>query len=217
MPEWLWSVISMNLVAHLRIRQLSDRDLAAAAGVCARGMRDNPIHVQAFGADPLRRQRRLARFFAAVVPLVQRKGTLMGAYDGGVLIAVLGLLPPGACRPTRRDILRLLPSLLTSNSPAGLLRVRRWLSAWARNDPPEHHWHLGPLAVDVAHHGQGVGTRLMLQCNIHIDALGAAAYLETDKSINVIFYERFGFSTMATVSVLGVSNWLMKRPARSLI
>jgi len=37
------------------------------------------------------------------------------------------------------------------------------------------------------------------------------AYLETDKSENVHFYQRFGFSVIAEGKVLGVTNWFMLR------
>jgi hypothetical protein len=47
-----------------------------------------------------------------------------------------------------------------------------------------------------------------------MDAAGEAAYLETDKEINVHFYERFGFRTTAEESVLGTPNWFMTRRAR---
>lgn len=171
-------------------------------------MRDNPIHMQAFGADARRRERRLNRFFSGLVPYIHRKGKFMGAYTDGVPIGVLGMLPPGACRPTRADLLRLLPSLLMSNSPAGVLRVRRWLGTWAGIDPDEPHWHLGPLAVDPAHQGRGAGSRLMVHACT--EASGAAMYLETDRPANVSFYERFGFRTTATLTVLGASNWLMR-------
>jgi hypothetical protein len=47
-----------------------------------------------------------------------------------------------------------------------------------------------------------------------MDAVGEAAYLETDKPENVRFYERFGFEVVGEEEVLGVPNWFMIRPAR---
>lgn len=196
----------------LEIRELSRQEIRLAAGILARGMRDNPIHVKAFGADPQQRERRLTRFFAKVVPLIQAKGTVLGAYGDSILIAILGMVPPGLCRPTPVEVLRLLPSLLMSNSPAGILLVRRWLDAWGRHDPEESHWHLGPLAVDAALQGKGVGSLLMSECCNRMDALGAVSYLETDKAVNVAFYKKFGFSVMKKESILGVPNWFMRRP-----
>jgi ribosomal protein S18 acetylase RimI-like enzyme len=162
-------------------------------------MRDNPLHVRVFGPDPQRRLRRLQRFFSGLLPYVQRKGLLLGAHEGENLIAVCGLLPP----------------LLASNSPLGLFRLRHWLNAWARNDLREPHWHLGPMAVDPPWQGRRVGNRMLAAClahtDTHRDASGAVAYLETDRSVNVAFYEGFGFQTVTQITVLGVPNWLMRR------
>jgi hypothetical protein len=48
-----------------------------------------------------------------------------------------------------------------------------------------------------------------------MDGRGATSYLETDKAINVRFYQKFGFQIVAQEQVLGTTNWFMKRPARN--
>jgi ribosomal protein S18 acetylase RimI-like enzyme len=47
-----------------------------------------------------------------------------------------------------------------------------------------------------------------------MDEAWEAAYLETDKEINVRFYEKFGFEVTGEDEVLGVCNWYMFRRAR---
>ena len=47
-----------------------------------------------------------------------------------------------------------------------------------------------------------------------LDAAGVAGYLETDKDVNVPFYERFGYEVVGEGDVIGVPNWYMLRPAR---
>lgn len=47
-----------------------------------------------------------------------------------------------------------------------------------------------------------------------MDAAGLVASLETDKAINVRFYERFGFETASEQLVLGSPNWFMLRAPR---
>ncbi|EAR23626.1 GNAT family N-acetyltransferase [Nitrococcus mobilis] len=196
---------------RIDIRPLSKGDLVMAAGICAQAMSDNPIHLQVFRGAQARRQRRLKRFFTGLLPYILRKDGLLGAYADGTLIGVLGRLPPGRCKPTWRDLLSLLPALLTSNSPAGTLRTVIWLNTWLRHDPPTPHWHLGPLAVDPGWQNQGVGTQLMeYACT---EAAGTCLYLETDKLANVRFYQGFGFCVLATPSILVTPSWLMVRTA----
>ncbi len=196
----------------VEITQLaSGEQRAAAADVLADAMRDNPLHVQAFGADPTRRRRRLRRFIDPLVRHIQSHGTLLGAYSQGELIGVLGMMKPGCCRPSWLAALRFAGVIVTSNPPLGAWRIARWLAAWARNDPSESHLHIGPLAVVPACRRQGVGRRMMMHCCRHVDALAAAAWLETDLAINASFYETLGFATIRHEPVLGVPNWFMRR------
>ncbi len=193
------------------IQPLSRRDLMPAAVLCALAMNDNPIHIKVFGDRPTLREHRLRRFFPGLLAYVQRKGALYGAFDNETLIAVLGMLPPNGCKPSPGDYLQLMPSLLTSNNPAGTLRLAIWLGTWAKADPDVPHWHLGPLAVAPWWQRQGVGTQLMeFACKT---GSGDNLYLETDKLTNVGFYERFGFSVLDRPSVLATSSWVMMRSA----
>jgi len=192
------------------IHPLGQCDLLAAAEICARAMRDNPIHIQVFGAPHELRERRLRRFFPGLLAYVHRKGSLYGAFAKGTLVGVLGMLPPKTCKPSPRDLLRLAPTLLTSSSPVGTLRLAIWLSTWARIDPSTPHWHLGPLAIVPAWQHRGIGTQLMEYASHK--ASGDSLYLETDKLANVGFYEGFGFSVLATPSILATPSWVMVRP-----
>jgi ribosomal protein S18 acetylase RimI-like enzyme len=205
----------MDVAARIGFRELSRTEIEPAVRLLARGMRDNPILVRAFGADPEKRQRRLSRYYAQVVPFTQPKGGFLGAFAGQRLVGVIGTLRPGCCRPRPLEVLRFVPSLLVNNTPAAALRVKRWQDAWIRNDPREDHWHVGLVAVDSDLQGMGVGTRLMSEHCARMDQLGATSYLETDKAINVRFYQKFGFRIVGQEPVLGVTNWFMKRPAAS--
>lgn len=190
---------------------VSGAQRAATAVLLADAMRDNPLHVQAFGADPTRRRQRLGRFMEPLVRHVQSHGTLLGAYAQDELIGVLGMMKPGCCRPSGWAALRFAVVVVTSNPPLGVWRVARWLAAWARHDPSGLHWHVGPLAVASAYRRQGVGRHLMLHCCRQLDALAAVAWLETDLAINASFYESLGFATVRHELVLGVPNWFMRR------
>lgn len=200
--------------AGFDIKVLACDELSRAVALLAEGMRDNPVHMQAFGADPQRRQRRLRRFLGHAVGYVGSNGMLLGAYAHGELVGALGMLEPGHCRPGRMQTLAFACFIIGGNTPACAWRIRHWLAAWARNDLREPHWHLGPLAVLPAWRRQGAGRCLMLQCCRRLDALGATAWLETDREINVAFYETFGFTVTRHEPVLGATNWFMRRPPR---
>lgn len=196
-----------NRTPSLKIRLLKPKEQATAAVICAVAMRDNPIHIRVFGVDQQQRLRRLKRFFPGMLAYVARKGRLYGAFKGQQLVGVFGALAPSQCRPSLFDVIRLLPSILSSNSVIGWLRLALWLGTWARLDPKTPHWHLGPLAVDPAWQRQGIGTQLLE--NFFRTTTGYPFYLETDKSINVQLYEKLGFSITACPVILNIKSWVM--------
>lgn len=173
-------------------------------------MNDNPIHIKVFGTQSSLREKRLRRFFPALLAYVQQKHGLYGAFHGQTLVGVLGMLPPNNCKPSLREMVQLLPTLLTSTRPTGTLRLAIWLGTWTRIDPSAPHWHLGPLAVEPKWQHKGIGTQLIeYACKKGADN---NLYLETDKLSNVKFYERFGFSTLSTPTILAAPSWTMLRP-----
>jgi ribosomal protein S18 acetylase RimI-like enzyme len=203
----------MDVGARIAFRELSRTEIAPAAELLGRGMGDNPIVVQAFGPDPEKRQQRLTRYYAQVVRFIQSKGGFLGAFERGTLVGVIGAMRPGCCQPGPFDALRFVPTLLANNPPAAALRVKRWLDEWARHDPREDHWHVGLLTVEPHVQGLGVGTKLMIEHCARMDEAGTVSYLETDKAINVRFYQKFGYRIAGQAQVLGVTNWFMKRIA----
>jgi GNAT superfamily N-acetyltransferase len=185
---------------------------AEAVGVLARGMRDNPMHVAALGADPDSRVARLESMFGVLFDVVAAQ-TPICAKREGVIVGVTGMALSPGCMPRTREQLRMMPRVL-GLGPRTTARVIRWTGAWAKRDPDEPHSHLGPLAVDAHLRGQGIGSAIMEEYCRRVDAAGTLGYLETDKPENVGFYERFGFATVAEARVLGVPNWFMRRGRR---
>ena len=195
------------------IATLPPSELPAVVGVIARGMRDNPTHIAAFGEEPTRREQRLHHLFSHVLPVLGVP--FLAARDGrGTVVALLGMAAPGRCQPSVKQRLVLSRSLLPLG-PQVLFRSMQWMGAWAKQDPATPHWHLGPVAVDSHLQGTGLGTRLMTAFCAQMDDAGAEAYLETDKLENVRFYQRFGFHVVAEREVIGVAHWFMSRTARA--
>jgi GNAT superfamily N-acetyltransferase len=195
----------------IEVRDLRPDEIPEAVGVLARGMRDNPLHVAAYGTDPARRLRCHTRLMTGLFRVFGAQQPICAVADG-VLVGVTGVAPAGKCQPTFGQRLRLLPDL------AGLglrtfVRVSSWLDSWAKHDPKEPHVHLGPLSVDAHLQGHGIGSLLMQEHCRRLDAHGHVGYLETDKPENVRFYERSGYEVIEEAKVIGVPNWFMRRPA----
>lgn len=198
---------------NIIVRRLQAEELAAAVDVISRGMRDNPLHVQAFGTNVEDRIASLVRVFGIVLPLTTKKGVLLGAFKNNTLLGVAGMVSPGKCQLTRIQSLTTLPRMLSALGLSTFLRVGQWMGEWKKHDPREPHWHLGPVAVDLHLQGRGIGSALMAEYCRRLDQEAVAGYLETDKPMNVSFYEKFGFQTIAEATVLEVPNWFMRRPA----
>lgn len=199
--------------AGIEIGPVDASEVEEVVGVLSRGMRDNPLHVAVFGADPDLRQHRIGCLFRSAMIAMSWERHMFAARDPeGKILGLCGMLPPGECRPGAGQQLRLLPRLLAMG-PATAARTGRWMGAWAKRDPGERHWHLGPVAVDAHAQGKGVGSLLLGRFAELMDAAGEVAYLETDKEINVRFYSRFGFELVGEEQILGVTNsFMIRRP-----
>jgi ribosomal protein S18 acetylase RimI-like enzyme len=77
--------------------------------------------------------------------------------------------------------------------------------------PKDLHWYLPWLGVDCAHQGNGLGSELLEQCLVRVDADHVPAFLETPNARTVPFYERHGFR-VTSVSQAGAC-----RPVTSML
>jgi len=89
-----------------------------------------------------------------------------------------------------------------------------WHTEWARHEPLNQHWHLGPIGVLPSYQGIGIGTMLMQRFCKEVDACKAEAYLETDVDKNVRFYENFGFKVVSESEIFSVKNRYMLRASK---
>jgi ribosomal protein S18 acetylase RimI-like enzyme len=199
------------MIEQLSIRELGPPDLSVATELTARGMRDNPLDIAAFGADPNQRLARMRRMFRVALALICRKGLMLGAFNGRTLVGIAAMVPSGGCQPSLKEKLALTPRMLAAVGPVGFVRMVRWTQAWAARDAAGPHWHLGPVAVDAHLQARGIGSRLLTEYCRLLDGALAVGYLETDKPENVTFYLRFGFITVGEARVLDTANWFMRR------
>ncbi|MGQ0793602.1 MAG: GNAT family N-acetyltransferase [Deltaproteobacteria bacterium] len=193
------------------IRPLRRPEIDAVSALFAHAMRDNPIYVRIFGDDAQGRVKMLRKLnCAAVSRIISVGGEVLGAERAGVIVGALGMSPPGGCALSFLERLKAIPSVIGYPLPV-IIRLRRWMMRWSDFDLREPHWHLGPLAVETALQGGGIGTRILDACLREMDEKGAVSYLETDKLINVKLYRRLGFEVVREAQVLGVVNWFMRR------
>jgi ribosomal protein S18 acetylase RimI-like enzyme len=194
-------------VADYEVRWLKGAaQVAQAAGVAARALRDNPGSMD-LSDDPLVRLELLHGAFA---------GMLSGARVAGVrrgesVLGVAGTVGPGHC------IASMLPPEVWALDVPGpdATDMERFLhmgSILAAHDPEEPHWHVGPVGVEPGVQGMGIGKSAMgLLCD-ELDARHRVAWLETDKPENVRFYGGLGFEVVEEAPIFSARNWFMRRP-----
>jgi GNAT superfamily N-acetyltransferase len=198
-----------RLTGRIVVAELPSCAYGEAIGVIARGMRDNPLHVAAFGPDPDRRERCHARLVRSLFTDGTRNRPI-GAWRDCRLVGVAGLLVDGGCCPGAGESLRTLPTL-AAMGPRTAARVSAWMRVRREHEPSEPHGHLGPVAVDRHLQGHGIGTLLLAEHCRRLDEDGLLGWLETDKPENVPYYERGGYRVVADADTIGVTTWFMRR------
>lgn len=198
---------------EIEVRDIRAGEQGAAAAVLGRGMRDNPLHLAAYGDDAERRERIHTRVSSFVLEKMSAQEPIV-AIDDGTIVGVAGAMAVGRCQPDVPEQLKMFPALAGLGPRTGL-RVVRWTAEWSKHDPSEPHVHLGPVGVDRHLQERGIGSALMTEHVRRLDEAGSSGYLETDKDVNVPFYERFGYEVVGEGDVIGVPNWYMARAARA--
>lgn len=191
-------------MGDVRITFMEKSDLQESAKALSIAMLSNPLHVAVFQGKEEARRLAIETMFTGllielpeIVFVAKERENIVGVMrmkscDGNKVVAT----PDGPHDATNTD-----------------WRKYAWLSEWARHEPQEQHWHLGPIGVLPSRQGTGVGTMLMDRFCTEVDACAAKAYLETDLDRNVRFYEKFGFELIAETEIFGVKNRYMIRPA----
>lgn len=196
---------------EIALQRLAPAFIEPAARLLADSMHDNPLHRRVFGDKEMQLARLLNTAFARLLQRQLESGLVLGAFDGTKLVGVAAMVPPGHCQPPLHEKLSMLAILAREGQLWRLPNIHRWLRIWARQDPTDDHWHLGPAAVERGRQGEGIGTALMTAICAKLDQRKALGYLETDKYRNVCLYRRGGFEVVAERQVLGVTNWFMLR------
>jgi predicted N-acetyltransferase YhbS len=197
-------------MANIQIEPLRPEMLSEAANVLASAFVTNPLHVAAFGAGALAKSEAFFRTGLTVM-----KGVKLVAVSNSRILGVIHWVESPACQISGVEKLRMTPAMIAGFGLPAALRVGSWLSIWSRHDLAEPHSHLGPIGVAPEAQGRRIGYQLMERYCHQLDGTRRPGYLETDRPENVAFYRRCGFETTQQVSVLGVPNYFMYRPANA--
>jgi ribosomal protein S18 acetylase RimI-like enzyme len=192
-------------MSNIVISFIEKGDIEESARVLSISMLDNPLHVAVFQDSSENSRIEIENDFFEL--LSEKPGIVFVAKEKQKII---GITRMNSC--TGKDAV----NDKTESKDENDIDWRRevWLNEWARQDPKDQHWHLGPIGVLPTHQGVGVGSMLMERFCSEVDACMASAYLETDKDVNVEFYKEFGFKTISESMIFGVKNWYMLRLSR---
>jgi len=182
--------------------------IAQAAGVAARALRDDPDWT-AVSDDPLVRLEVLHGMFASSL----RGARTAGVRRGDCVLGVASAAEPGRCvgatlPPEARDLES--PPEYASDSE----RLLYFRSVLAAHDLDEPHWHVGPVGVEPGFQSMGMGRAVMgLLCD-EFDEYGRVSWLKTVKPENVRFYTGLGFEVAEEFPMLSAHLWFMRREPR---
>jgi predicted N-acetyltransferase YhbS len=185
-----------------RISFLQKSDISEVSSVLSEAMLKVPIHIAIFQGQGKKERKIIAKMFFE----------LLTDLPGITFLATIGTQIVGVMRMKSCD-----GSMVTEDhaqtGQVNNLKWRKsyWRNEWARQDPLNQHWHLGPVGVLPSHQGKGIGTALLKRFCKEVDACLAPAYLETDTDKNVRFYERFGFQVVEETGIFNVRNYFMWR------
>ncbi len=180
-------------------------DINEAAMVLSIAMLNNPLHIAVLKGNGEGQRVIIEKMFV----------DLFNEFPGITFIAkeykkIVGVMRMKSCRGSKH---RDNPEKAREENTIDQ-RIAFWHSEWARNDPEEQHWHLGPIGVLPSHRRLGIGTTLMKIFCEEVDRCLAKGFLETDLAENVLFYKKFGFEIVATSNIFGSETKYMVRAAK---
>ena len=185
-----------------KISLLEKSDISEASRVLSEAMLKVPLHIAVFQGHGEKERKMIEKMFFE----------LLSDLPGITFLARINRQIVGVMRMKSCDGSKVSHEYAQTEDVNNLYwRKSYWRREWARHDPLNQHWHLGPVGVLPSHQGKGIGTKLLNRFCQEVDACRAPAYLETDTYKNVRFYERFGFQVVGETEIFDVKNRYMWR------
>jgi ribosomal protein S18 acetylase RimI-like enzyme len=194
------------------IRPVAAEDMEAVCAVIGHAFADNPNSLAISGGDSAKAER-VMRGSARVAKFGRTCSHGIVAERGDEIVGALNAARWPRCQLSTREKVKSAPGLVRLMG-TDLPRAMKLTGVWTKHDPKEPHWHIGPIGVDPARQGKGVGKALLGSFLATVDEDGSMAYLETDVDRNVSLYEQFGFRVIGETDIFGVKNRFMRRDSK---
>lgn len=184
---------------------MEHNDIKESARVLSLAMINNPLHIAVFQGNGESERVEIERMFIELFNKLP--GIVFLAKERHKIIGVMRM---------KSDVRqKAIDESIELNDEQDInLRKSFWHREWAKREPEEQHWHLGPIGVLPSYRKNGIGSQLMARFCEEVDNCCARAYLETDLDENVWFYKKFGFEVISESEIFQVKNRYMIRAAR---
>ena len=188
---------------NFSITFLEKSDISESSKVLSEAMLNVPLHIAIFQGHGEKERKMIENIFFE----------LLRDFPGITFLARINRQIVGVMRMKSCNGSKVNNECAQTGDVANLeWRKSYWQNEWARHDPLEQHWHLGPVGGLPSHQGKGIGTNLLSRFCQEVDSCLSPAYLETDTEKNERFYKRFAFEVVKEAEIFYVKNRYMWRP-----
>jgi GNAT superfamily N-acetyltransferase len=187
-------------------------------------LRFDPFYVaisQNFGDNEARRREALARYFDYSMSEGDRRGRLVVWPDPSIGAAVWLLPAASSVFNAESDAkAAFLTEVIGAYGAENYHRIINFMRPRASAVIDKSAWYLSIVGVTPSAQGHGIGARLLEPTLAEADEAGASCYLETFDGRNPRFYQRLGFSAVAshvepvTASAYTIMNRIPKPRSR---
>jgi ribosomal protein S18 acetylase RimI-like enzyme len=189
-------------MGNIQISLMQKSDIQESVKVLSIAMVDAELHVAVFQGESENERQKIERMFFEL--FTHLPGIVFLAKEKHQIIGVMRMKSCEGYKPVDKP---------KDPEDENNINWRKsvWHAEWARHEPLNQHWHLGPIGVLPSYQGLGIGTMLMERFCKEVDACMADSYLETDADKNVHFYKKFGFKVVNESEIFNVKNRYMLR------